>query len=481
MGAAVGVLRGEAVEIATLADAYRFLTGKVHPASEQRASGPRSLPRIDTALLRRLRSSREGIAAETLAADRELLEATRVGFGEASEEFKQFTAKSEARAAVLRESAAGEEKGVFAVGFYRAIGALAGSAVDTMSFGMTQASKRDGFAGACAYLRGQSDKLGGPGADLGEKVAGYLKSADLSGRIDALNLAAMLQEVEIHRTNGEHQLARAAAMLMDPQGKPKTLNSWEEFLVNMSINQAMTSIALAKCRLSTAGSWQEISPAAPGVTAKMDPGFFDQQGRSYALAAESSLVLLNSVARDGWKGICREKFEGRSLEEFPSLLWEIEPFYDRAEVAVGLTLRRQMGLGNAGTAGQAPKPGAAEEGSSLVNLLGSGTFAYLEVSKMMLRWYNFPDVEWSAVAESKHSAAFGEFLDAARDNALAKALQAEKICGRVPESILLNLHLGDELRHGGGADKLSSFVSFWKSSLYSDLLISAYKHSLRED
>ena len=75
----------------------------------------------------------------------------------------------------------------------------------------------------------------------------------------------------------------------------------------------------------------------------------------------------------------------------------------------------------------------------------------------------------------------GEFIEAARDNALAKALRAERICGRVPESILLNLHLGDELRHGSSADKLSSFVSFWKSSLYSDLLIAAYKDSLRKD
>ena len=471
----------EAVEIATLADAYRFLTGKPHPASEQQGNGPRSLPRIDTALLRRLRNSRERIAEETLAADRALLEAARAGFGDGSEGLKKLTAAASARVTLLKEAEAGEQKGVFAVGFYRAVAALTGATIDTMTLGLLEASKREGYAGACAYLRDQSARLGGPGVELGEKVAGYLNNADLSGRIDALNLAAMLQEVEIHRTNGENQLARATAILIDPQGKPRTLSPWEDFLVNSAIEQAMFSIALAKCRLSTAGSWQEISPAAAGVEAKMDPEFFDQQGRSYALAAESSLVLLNAVARDGWKSICRERFEGRSLEDFPSLLWEIEPFYDRAEVAVGLTLRRQMGLGNAGTAGQAPKPAAEEAGSPLVNLLGSGTFAYLEVSKMMLRWYSFPDVEWSTVAESKHSAAFGEFLDAARDNALAKALQAGKICGRVPESVLLNLHLGDELRHGSGADKLSSFVSFWKSSLYSDLLISAYKDSLRKD
>lgn len=470
----------EVVEIATLADAYRFLTGKPHPANGEAAAHSRALPRIDTALLKRLRTSRQAIAAQTAAADGLLLESAAKTFGDASEQLKQITGMVQSRAAVLQEAEVSEKKGAFAVGFYRTIGALAGAMVDEMTLGVNLASKRDGFSGAASYLRGESAGLGGRSSELAGKVATYLQSADLSGRIDALNLAGMLQEAEIYRKNGELQLDRMKALLAGQDGTPKTLSPWEELLVNLSIRQATTSIALAKCRLATADRWQEIAPATSGVTVEMDPEFFDQQGRSYALAAESSLVLLNSVARESWKTICRERFEGRSLEEFPLLLWEIEPFYDRAEVAVGLTLRRQMSPGIAGAEG-APDEAAGPGANSLVSLLGSGAFAYLEVSKMMLRWYNFPDVEWWSVAESKHSAAFGEFIDAARDNALAKALRAERICGRVPESILLNLHLGDELRHGSSADKLSSFVSFWKSSLYSDLLIAAYKDSLRKE
>jgi hypothetical protein len=127
------------------------------------------------------------------------------------------------------------------------------------------------------------------------------------------------------------------------------------------------------------------------------------------------------------------------------------------------------------------RDGADASAGALVSALGSGVVGYLEVSKMMLRWYNFPDVEWTDVADSKHAAAFGEFLDAARGNALSKARRAGAICGEVPESILVNLHLGDELRHGSSVDKLSSFVCFWKSSLYSDLLIAAHTDAMRGD
>lgn len=470
----------EVAEIATLADAYRFLTGKSHPANGEAGSPSRSLPRIDTALLKRLRNSRQAIAAQTTSADRALLESAVRAFGEASEEWKQFKAMADTRAVSLRDAEASETKGAFAVGFYRTIGVLVGATVDEMTLGMREARKLDGLAGASGFLRGESGKLGGRCVELGTKVAGHLKSADLSGRIDALNLAGMLQEAEIYRKEGELQLDRIKTILRGPDGVPKSLSPWEESLVNLAIGQATTSIALARVRLATADSWQEFAPATSGVTVKMDPEFFDRQGRSYALAAESSLALLNSVARESWKATCREKFSGRSLEEFPSLLWEIEPFFDRADVAVGLIKRRQMGPGNAGADGDVGPPGEPA-GDSLLSLLGSATYAYLEISKMMLRWYNFPDVDWSSVAESKHSAAFSEFIEAARDNALAKALRVERICGRVPDSILLNLHLGNELRDGGSSDKLSSFVSFWKSSLYSDLLIAAHKDSLRKE
>ena len=200
--------------------------------------------------------------------------------------------------------------------------------------------------------------------------------------------------------------------------------------------------------------------------------FFDQVGISYAWGAESSLKWLKSVKWDDWEEHSKQQF-GRGFEKAPYLLYEIEPLYDRTRVAVDRSLEWQR---------RAPSDERGLE--TLVNVFGSGVFAYLEVSKMILSWYSFPGVPRGAVEnkdDTEDTVAFSQFVDEAREAALAKALrlQSEKVLGRVPDSVILNLHLGDQLRSGKSAEKWASLVAFWKSSLYSDLALSAYKNSVR--
>ena len=200
--------------------------------------------------------------------------------------------------------------------------------------------------------------------------------------------------------------------------------------------------------------------------------FFEQLGKGYALAAESSIHLLESVTMGQWENTCKSRFDGISLKQFPFLIGEIEPSYDPVLIASRITLNRSVSMSRRENKITGFAQDKREE-TSAINLFGGGAYAYLEVSKMMMRWYNFGELETGLTNNSGYSVAFSRFLDSARDRAIAKANLAREICGAVPESILINLHLGDQLRYGDTSNKLACFVAFWKSSLYSDLVVSA--------
>lgn len=469
-----GALDMEVKEIANLMDAYEFLTGKPHPGSRVEGVAGGGLPPIETALMNRLKGARAEVATRVKEANEELRKKAKAALEPAK--YEVYERGIAERLAKLKEHDLAEQYGAILLSYYRTIGDLLGNTtVAELLFGVNLAGKDDGYASAWKYLQEQAEGVEKKRASLAGEMLAPLGTPELSGRIDALNLTAMLQEVAVYRESGEHKLARARELIFTDDQRRREVESKEENEeIKHLIRQAVYAIALAKTRLVTAESWPAIVRTGGGGGDEMaaaERAFFDQVGKSYASGAESSLKWLKSVKWDDWEKHSKQQF-GRGFEKAPYLLYEIEPLYDRTRVAVDRTLEWQRRA-----------PPDERDLETVVNVFGSGVFAYLEVSKMILSWYSFPGVSRGAVENQHDTEAFSQFVDEAREAALAKALrlQSKKILGRVPDSVLLNLHLGDQLRHGNSAENWASLVAFWKSSLYSDLALSAYKNSVRTD
>ena len=197
----------EVKEISNLMDAYEFLTGKPHPGSRVEGVAGGGLPPIETALMNRLKGARAEVATRVKEANEELRKKAEAALEPAK--YQYYERRIAERLEKLKEHDLAEKYGAILLSYYHTIGdLLANTTVDELYYGVNLAAKDDGYASAWKYLQEQAEGVEKKRASLAGEMLAPMGTPELSRRIDALNLTAMLQEVAVYRETGDRKLAR---------------------------------------------------------------------------------------------------------------------------------------------------------------------------------------------------------------------------------------------------------------------------------
>lgn len=202
--------------------------------------------------------------------------------------------------------------------------------------------------------------------------------------------------------------------------------------------------AIAEGRADAARNWasmgSEIGPAVKPPTA-----IFAQIGESHSKAASSALAYYNAM-------IVKKRATAANVSESQAMevLKQSSPVYGAVSAATNAA-RREF-----------ERTDATNSEIDSLDRLASGAYAFIGSSELIGVSYNY-QVDSEGVLGNRR--ALSRSLDSARLRVLQECADIEASSGIIPDAIRLNYDLAVSLRDGGDADRMEALKAFWQCHL----------------
>ena len=343
-------------------------------------------------------------------------------------------------------------------------------------------------------------------------LRGFEGGSSVSALVDRSNYQILYCEAESWMSAGYESLIQAFRTLLPYSNyvlQAKADNklakienqSWGKAIADAvfsHVSDACLYFAIAETRSSAVSDMVGFSRRQDGSTVTVDMDeFFRPRAQGYAAAADAALSYFDELVVRQYAPSASVTDANRATNSASakvtgtySLHYLKQPDYQPILRAAQMSdqgsyedlteLNKQFGL-------EIPR----FEAKSPELTFGYGAYAYVGIANLLLKHYNleftldskqglkklddgFLGVDLSSVGELnlRNRRALSRYLDLSRSKALAKAGHIQKsLDNNLPDSVAMNLNLGEAKRYGSDEEKLQAFSAFWRVSLLCDIAV----------